>query len=45
MVALYRQGLPVANLVTHRYPLSEAETAFREFAAVRTGKVLLTMPE
>jgi threonine dehydrogenase-like Zn-dependent dehydrogenase len=41
MLALYRRGLPVARLITHRFPLAEAETAFREFAAGRTGKVVL----
>ncbi len=45
MVALYREGLPAASLITHRYPLAEAEEAFREFAAARTGKVLLTMQD
>lgn len=43
MLALYRQGLPVASLITHRYPLSDAQAAFAEFAAGRTGKVLLEM--
>jgi Zn-dependent alcohol dehydrogenase len=36
MVALYRQGLPVADLITHRYPLEARAEAFREFAAGRT---------
>lgn len=36
-----RQGLAVAKLITHHYPLAEADTAFQEFAAGRTGKVLL----
>ncbi len=43
MLRLYREGLPVANLVTHRYPFEQAGEAFREFAAGRTGKVILTM--
>ncbi len=43
MVALYRQGLPVESLITHRYPLEAGDEAFREFAGARTGKVLLTM--
>jgi len=43
VMALYRQGLPVESLITHRYPLAEADEAFREFAAGRTGKVLLVM--
>ena len=43
MLALYREGLPVASLITHRYPLSQAQTAYSEFAAGRTGKVLLRL--
>jgi threonine dehydrogenase-like Zn-dependent dehydrogenase len=45
ILALYRQGLPVADLITHRYPLSQAQNAYAEFAAGRTGKVLLEMNE
>jgi threonine dehydrogenase-like Zn-dependent dehydrogenase len=41
MLALYRAGLPVNQLITHRYPFSVADTAYREMAAGRTGKVLL----
>ena len=37
------KDFPIADLVTHRYPLAEADLAFREFAAGRTGKVLLMM--
>jgi len=43
MLALYRQGLAVTSLITHHYPLAEAATAFGEFAAGRTGKVIFTM--
>ncbi len=43
MLALYRQGLAVTSLITDHYPLAEAATAFQEFAAGRTGKVILTM--
>ncbi|MBL9215279.1 MAG: zinc-binding dehydrogenase [Opitutaceae bacterium] len=42
MLALYRQGLPIARLVTHRLPLTSGAEAFRLFASGRTGKVLLT---
>ena len=41
MLALYREGLPVGSLITDRYPLAEADVAFRKFAAGRTGKVLI----
>jgi propanol-preferring alcohol dehydrogenase len=41
MLALYRSGLPVIRLITHRYPFTKAATAYREMAAGRTGKVLL----
>ncbi|MFZ1755897.1 MAG: hypothetical protein WBO46_01705, partial [Caldilineaceae bacterium] len=42
MLALYRRGLAVEKLITHHFPLADADNAFREFAAARTGKVLLT---
>ena len=42
MLALYRSGLPVAELVSHRIPLSDAEEAFTTFAQGQSGKVLLT---
>lgn len=45
MLALYRQGLAVEKLVTHTFPLAAGDQAFREFAAGRTGKVLLKMGE
>jgi len=43
MLALYREGLPVTDLITHHYPLADAQVAWQEFAAGRTGKVLLVM--
>ena len=45
MLRLYRTGLRVQDLVSHTYPLDEAATAFAEFAAGRTAKVLLRMPK
>jgi L-iditol 2-dehydrogenase len=45
MLALYRRGLAVDSLITHHYPLAEAEIAYREFAAGRTGKVALLYPD
>ena len=41
MLALVRQGLPVERLITHHFPFEQADAAYREFAAARTGKVLL----
>ena len=41
MVALYQQGFPAANLITHHYPFSKVATAYTDFAAGRTGKVML----
>jgi L-iditol 2-dehydrogenase len=41
MLALYRRGLPLEALITHRYPFQEAGAAYAHFAAAQTGKVLL----
>ena len=41
MLALYRQGLRLLDLITHRYPLTEAGAAFETFASGQSGKVLL----
>lgn len=41
MLSLYRQGLAAEGLITHRFPLEEAQEAFRCFAAGETGKVVL----
>ncbi len=42
MLQLVRDGLPVGDLISHRFPLADAAEAYREFAALRTAKVLLT---
>ncbi len=42
MLALYRGGLPVASLITHRFPFGRAQEAYDLFAAGKSGKVLLT---
>ena len=42
MLELYRNGLPIADLITHRLPLARGAEAFRLFASGQTGKVLLT---
>lgn len=41
MLQLYRRGLAVERLVTHRFPRSQAAEAYRLFAAGETGKVIL----
>jgi threonine dehydrogenase-like Zn-dependent dehydrogenase len=41
MLALYRQGLPVASLVSDVMPFRTASDAFRKFADGRSAKVLL----
>ncbi|MDE2852816.1 MAG: zinc-binding dehydrogenase [Chloroflexota bacterium] len=41
MFALWREGLDVARLITHRFPLADAPEAFALFAKGQTGKVLL----
>jgi len=41
MLRWWRNGLPVADLVTHTFPLAQAPQAFAAFAGGRTGKVLL----
>ena len=45
MVELYRQGLPVTDLITHHFSFDQAATAWQEFAAGRTGKVVLFYPQ
>ena len=42
MLKLFRDGLAVAKLVTHTFPLERAQEAYEAFAAGRTGKVVLT---
>lgn len=42
MIALVRCGLPLEQVVTHRFPLAEAEAAFALFRSAECGKVLLT---
>ena len=41
MLALYRNGLKIGKLITHQFPLSQADTAFDLFSRGLTGKVLL----
>lgn len=41
MLTLYRNGLEIGKLITHQFPLSEADMAFDLFNRGQTGKVLL----
>jgi threonine dehydrogenase-like Zn-dependent dehydrogenase len=41
MLDLYRRGLDVLSLITHRFPYAEAGEAYALFAARKTGKMLL----
>ena len=41
MLARYRGGLRVADLITHSFPAEEAGAAYQAFAAGDTGKVIL----
>jgi threonine dehydrogenase-like Zn-dependent dehydrogenase len=45
MIDLYRQGLPVTDLITHRYVYGRAAEAYALFASRVTGKVLLDWGE
>jgi propanol-preferring alcohol dehydrogenase len=40
MVALVQRELPVAQTVTHRFPLSQADAAFELFRSGECGKIL-----
>lgn len=42
MIALVRRGLPVERIITHRFPLAQAEAAFELFRSGECGKVVLT---
>ncbi len=41
MLALYRAGLPIAHLITHRFSLAEIAEGYRLMAAGETGKVMI----
>ena len=41
MLELYRKGLKVESLITHRFPIEQADKAYKEMADGKTGKVLL----
>jgi propanol-preferring alcohol dehydrogenase len=42
MIAAVRHGFPLEQVVTHRFPLSQAAEAFDLFRSARCGKILLT---
>jgi propanol-preferring alcohol dehydrogenase len=42
MVSMIRKGLWADKVVTHRYPLKDAEKAFQVFLTENCGKILLT---
>jgi 2-desacetyl-2-hydroxyethyl bacteriochlorophyllide A dehydrogenase len=44
MAGLVRTGLPLTQVVTHRFPLREAEQAFDLFLSGNSGKILITTP-
>ena len=44
MAGLLRNGLPLTQVVTHRFPLGEAEQAFELFKSGMSGKILITNP-
>jgi threonine dehydrogenase-like Zn-dependent dehydrogenase len=44
-MALYRRGLDLTQLITHRYSLEDAPEAYERFAAGRSGKVVLCQTE
>lgn len=41
MLGLYRDGLRVTDLISHRYPFTQAAAAFEIFSSGRSSKVLL----
>jgi len=41
MLNLYRAGLRVADLISHRFPFEDAAAAYEAFSAGRTAKVVL----
>jgi threonine dehydrogenase-like Zn-dependent dehydrogenase len=41
MLELYRSGLRLTDLITHRYPFAQADAAYKMFTSGQSGKVLL----
>ena len=44
MLKLYRNGLRVPDLISHRFPLAEVASAFATFASGQSAKVILHYP-
>jgi threonine dehydrogenase-like Zn-dependent dehydrogenase len=44
MLALYRDGLRLRDLISHRLPFQEAANAFELFASGKSAKVMLEYP-
>ncbi len=42
MLALYRNGLRLLDLISHCFPFPDADSAYRQFASRQSGKVLLS---
>jgi threonine dehydrogenase-like Zn-dependent dehydrogenase len=42
MIAMIRAGAPIEQVVTHRFPVAEADAAFELFKSAECGKIILT---
>jgi threonine dehydrogenase-like Zn-dependent dehydrogenase len=42
MLTMFRSGLRLLELVSHTFPIQEADAAFRQFSSRQSGKVLLS---
>jgi len=41
MIRIVRRGVPIERLITHRFPITEAQKAFETFASGKAAKVLI----
>jgi threonine dehydrogenase-like Zn-dependent dehydrogenase len=41
MIDMYRNGLPLLDLITHTFPIQDADAAYRQFSSRQSGKVLI----
>jgi propanol-preferring alcohol dehydrogenase len=44
MLNLYRNGLPLLELISHCFPFQDADAAYKQFSSRQSGKVLLAYP-